>query len=183
MKPELENKLFEKYPKIFRQKDLPPNQSCMCFGIECGDGWYKILDVLCQAIQWKVDEDNRFQKFMRKDTHFSKVFAGWKIGWRRTWWWKGLPDRLKKYLQYRKPFEPYQVEAAQVKEKFAGLRFYTGGHSDEIQGMITIAELMSLQTCESCGKDGKLRGKGWVFTLCDKCDEERIRRKNENCNQ
>ena len=56
MKKELQNKLFNKYPKIFRQKDLPMTETCMCWGIECGDGWYDILDRLCQRIQDYVDK-------------------------------------------------------------------------------------------------------------------------------
>jgi len=51
---ELQDKLFEKYPKIFRQKDLPMQQTCMCWGICCGDGWYNILDTLCHNIQRHV---------------------------------------------------------------------------------------------------------------------------------
>ena len=42
MKTELQNKLFDKYPKIFVQKDLE---------IDTGDGWYNILDTLCGQIQ------------------------------------------------------------------------------------------------------------------------------------
>lgn len=54
MTPELQNKLFEKYPKIFRQKDLPMDQTCMCWGIDTGDGWYNIIDTLCGQIQWHI---------------------------------------------------------------------------------------------------------------------------------
>ena len=54
MKKELQDKLFEKYPKIFRQKDLPMQQTCMCWGITCGDGWYNIIDTLCHNIQSHV---------------------------------------------------------------------------------------------------------------------------------
>ena len=42
MKTELQNKLFDKYPKIFVQKVLE---------IDTGDGWYDILDTLCGQIQ------------------------------------------------------------------------------------------------------------------------------------
>jgi len=64
MKVELQNELFEKYPKIFRQKDLPMQETCMCWGIETGDGWYNIIDMLCLQIEWhtahnlKKDEDS-----------------------------------------------------------------------------------------------------------------------------
>jgi hypothetical protein len=52
MKTELQNKLFDKYPKIFAQKDL---------GIDTGDGWYNILDTLCGQIQ------NHLKHNLRKD--------------------------------------------------------------------------------------------------------------------
>lgn len=55
MKPELEKKLFEKYPLIFQGKDLPITQNLMAFGFECGDGWYFILDKLCESIQSHID--------------------------------------------------------------------------------------------------------------------------------
>lgn len=58
MKPELQNKLFSKYPKIFRQKDLPMNQTCLCRGLECGKGWYKLLDILCSQLQFNTDRNN-----------------------------------------------------------------------------------------------------------------------------
>jgi hypothetical protein len=58
MNPELEQQLIEKYPKIFCQKDLPPTQSLMCFGFECGDGWYELIDSLCGYIQAMVDSNS-----------------------------------------------------------------------------------------------------------------------------
>lgn len=57
MKKELEEKLFSRYPKIFRQKDLPVNQTAMCWGIETGDGWYWLIDKLCCAIQFLIDSN------------------------------------------------------------------------------------------------------------------------------
>ena len=51
MQQELQDRLFEKYPRIFSQKDLSPQETCMCFGIACGDGWYDIIDTLCHCIQ------------------------------------------------------------------------------------------------------------------------------------
>jgi len=54
MKKELQDKLFEKYPLIFRQKDRPATETCMCWGICCGDGWYNIIDTLCHSIQSHV---------------------------------------------------------------------------------------------------------------------------------
>ena len=57
MKVELQNKLFKKYPKIFGQKDLPMNQTAMCWGIDTADGWYGLIDELCKQIQWHIDHN------------------------------------------------------------------------------------------------------------------------------
>ena len=54
MKQELQERLFEKYPKIFCQKDLPMQVTCMCWGITCGDGWFNIIDALCGQIQHHI---------------------------------------------------------------------------------------------------------------------------------
>jgi hypothetical protein len=45
MTPELEAELLRKYPKIFSRLTY----------IECGDGWYDLIDRLCSAIQMHVD--------------------------------------------------------------------------------------------------------------------------------
>ena len=54
---ELENKLFEKYPKIFKQKDLSMNETCMCWGICCDNGWYDLIDTLCSILQFNTDRN------------------------------------------------------------------------------------------------------------------------------
>lgn len=38
--------LIDKYPALFRQVGLPATVSCMAWGIECGEGWYPIIDKL-----------------------------------------------------------------------------------------------------------------------------------------
>lgn len=46
MQEELEHKLIIKYPRLFKGITKPLTQNLMAFGIECGDGWYNILDKL-----------------------------------------------------------------------------------------------------------------------------------------
>ena len=59
MKKELQDCLFEKYPLIFIQKSLTPQETAMCRGIACNDGWYNLLDVLCGNIQNHLQNLNR----------------------------------------------------------------------------------------------------------------------------
>ena len=63
------------------------------------------------------------------------------------------------------------ITVAQIKEKFGGLRYYTGGinrlYADEVYELISEYEELSYKTCDICGKEGKLRQTGWISTLCD----------------
>jgi hypothetical protein len=59
MRQDLDDKLCEKYPKIFADRHGNMRETCMCFGFCCGDGWYDIIDVLCTHIQNHVDHPPR----------------------------------------------------------------------------------------------------------------------------
>jgi len=75
-----------------------------------------------------------------------------------------------------------KVIATQVKEKFGGLRFYyyicgnllseSESKEIEIEKIIEEAEDESYKTCEVCGNEGKLRGRGWIMTLCETCNNK-----------
>lgn len=56
MDQELQNKLYEKYPQFFSNKDKGIKSSCMAWGCDCGNGWFDILSSLCWMI--KQHEDN-----------------------------------------------------------------------------------------------------------------------------
>jgi len=51
MNQELQEKLFQKYPKIFRQRNLDKTETAMYYGIQCPDRWYDIIDTLCSQIE------------------------------------------------------------------------------------------------------------------------------------
>jgi len=51
MKPELEKKLVEKYPKLLSRKDMSVRDSCMAWGMQHNDGWYNLLYNLLGTIQ------------------------------------------------------------------------------------------------------------------------------------
>ena len=55
MKPELDELLCQRYPKIFANRHGDPKETLMCWGFECGDGWYNIINQLCVNIQHHVD--------------------------------------------------------------------------------------------------------------------------------
>ena len=58
MRAELENELTKKYPKILKDMYKAPEETCMAFGIECGDGWYDLIENLLKDLQWNTDKNN-----------------------------------------------------------------------------------------------------------------------------
>lgn len=55
MSPELDDKLVQKYPKIFADRHGSPQSTAMCWGFECDDGWYWLIDNMCNHIQKYID--------------------------------------------------------------------------------------------------------------------------------
>jgi hypothetical protein len=63
MNQELDQLLCEKYPKMMVNRDKSMMETCMCWGFECGDGWFTILDQLMGNIQHHIDWNNKnFEK-------------------------------------------------------------------------------------------------------------------------
>ena len=125
MEKELEEKLVKKYPKIFSEYGGSPQKTCMAFGMECEDGWYWLIDNLCDSLQGYINAN-------------------------------------------KKP----QIVAAQVKEKYGGLRFYTNGETEMMGGMIWLAEHQSYGICEECGSTNNVSQfkESWViYTRCKEC--------------
>lgn len=60
MKKELDEKLVEKYPLIFKDRYGSMQDTAMCWGFSCGDGWYYLIDTLCDTIQSHIDNSIKF---------------------------------------------------------------------------------------------------------------------------
>ena len=68
MKQELDKLLCEKYPKMMVNRNKPMQETCMCWGFDCGDGWYNILDQLMGNIQHHIDWKNRKEEVVAQVT-------------------------------------------------------------------------------------------------------------------
>jgi hypothetical protein len=51
MRQFLEQRLCQAFPEIFEDRNKSPQESNMAFGCDCGDGWFDILEELCQQLQ------------------------------------------------------------------------------------------------------------------------------------
>ena len=141
--------LLKTYPKLYRRHQLSPNETCMCFYFECGDGWFKIIDELSKKIEAK---NNSFKSRCENFAYKIKMLV---------------------YMFSRMTFDKevfsttIYIEADQVKEKYGTLRFYVNQYGKPVDGWIDEAEKQSEETCEVCGKPGKLNSRGWLSCLCD----------------
>ncbi len=59
MREELDNALCQKYPKMFANRNKDMKETAMCWGFECSDGWYNLIDELCDTIQSYIDMNSR----------------------------------------------------------------------------------------------------------------------------
>ena len=58
MDSELDKQLCEKYPKIFVNRNGDMKETCMYWGLSVGDGWYDLIDTLCENIQSYIDNNS-----------------------------------------------------------------------------------------------------------------------------
>jgi len=174
MKRELDEYLCKVYPKMMVNRNKPMTETAMCWGFDCGDGWFQILNQLMGNIQNHIDWKERQREVAIK---FNRIAEQLKAGDSTLFdeEYKDMIDgefkeKRKQELIDRYPTvipEPIpQVTLDQVKEKFGTLRFYYSGGDDYIRGLVSMAESMSGVTCEECGKPGTSTGGGWIKTVC-----------------
>jgi len=110
------------------------------------------------------------QKLLDK---YSKLFSNGQFwGFECGDGWYDILDNLCGAIKEH-TYDGDDLYVDQVKEKFGRLRFYLSREDDVIHGMVTLAEYMSGQICETCGERGQLRTGSWLVTLCDMHDQAR----------
>ncbi len=177
MNDDLDTKLCDTYPKLFRDRHQSMDKTCMCWGFTHDDGWYNIIATLCSGIQGHIDHSRRERlRALRYNRVLTKmVKTGDTAPFIRhissspgALWAIDAANKALANPEFKEvPEIVPQVTVVQVKEKFGTLRFYYNGGDTYIDAMVSFAEAMSACTCERCGAPGVIRGGGWVRTLCD----------------
>jgi len=73
MKQELQDQLFEEFPRLFRQKDLPKEESAMAFGIDCPNEWFNVIHKACILIQGHCDSIEKQIEFTQIKEKFGQL--------------------------------------------------------------------------------------------------------------
>jgi hypothetical protein len=157
MRKELDEALCARYPLIFKDRNADMRTTAMCWGFDCGDGWYNIIDTLCGMLT------SEYRGAKSRYDHLAEVGIGNVLYGTKTVTQEAL-DEAKTKLDEETLKVPVAV---QVKEKFGGLRFYVQAATNKHYDFISFAESMSYRTCEMCGAPGKTYTDGWHTTLCD----------------
>lgn len=165
MREELDKKLVEKYPLLYRDRYAPMTETAMCWGFCCGDGWYNLIDtlsaLLCSKYNYAKERYDTIKEYYDAD---------------KKWPWVGGKEITPEDVEERR-LEMEQAKelvptVSQVKEKFGTLRFYINAGTDEHYNYIRFAENLSARICETCGAPGKRRGQGYIYTACDEHTEK-----------
>jgi hypothetical protein len=170
MNAKLDAKLCKLAPHLFADRYASMRTTALCWGFECGDGWYSILAEVATKLEplCKAEHDRYAHLEKRWYRHVRSILGFFG----RTPFYGTIYRLVNKALpNLSNPFHWYGggPRASQVKEKFGTLRFYMTHSTEEMSTIIQEAEKKSAKTCETCGKAGKLRGYNWYYNRCAPC--------------
>jgi hypothetical protein len=137
---------IKKYPDLYRENTLPMSETCMCWGLCVGPGWYKLIEDL----QEELDLIQKASGIQIIATQVKEKFGGLRYYYTEDWAGIGY-----KYPDSYYGFD-WTHDEAHAWSRIIGNTVYR-------------AEIKSEHTCEVCGKYGKISGRPWVKCLCDKC--------------
>ncbi len=92
---------------------------------------------------------------------------GWRIAFGEQ-----MCDEIQKELERVDFVDEYRI--VQVKEKYGGLRWYTGGVpvNSKLDDIARKYEFLSENTCIKCGQPATWLSAGWISPYCNECKEK-----------
>jgi len=133
----LDDYLCKKYPKIFIERGMSAQESCMHWGLAVGNGWFSLLDNLCKDIQNHIDSHN--------DCVRKKYDWAVKIG--------EIPQLVA--LQVKEKFSGLRFYYSGGDEKIAGMMSFAEDLSYSI-----------CEECGKMDEEVGRNKKGWIQTRC-----------------
>ncbi|KGS44985.1 hypothetical protein X945_591 [Burkholderia pseudomallei ABCPW 107] len=159
---ELQQRLASSYPLFFRAMNCPeayPSNIAL-LGIQCGAGWYAIIDQLADKIEREI------QALWAKEARLPRLLVSLEQALRE----KAL---LEAYDPY--PVLPF-CRSIQTTNGLLDIRLVFGFFRDmpswnHIRDAVEKAELRARSVCECCGSAGTFR-KYWSRVYCNDCIAE-----------
>ncbi|AJX71814.1 hypothetical protein G4D42_09620 [Burkholderia pseudomallei] len=153
-----QQELLTRFPLFFRAVHHPESYlaNISHFGIQCGVGWYPIIEALARDIEAELRTMWREQlQFPEKLAEMDKALLSGRAAYH--------------------PALPICTDIAQVSGqlKIALLHGYLCPPHvwARIRAYVEVAEASARRICESCGKPGKFREVYWHRVYCDECIE------------
>lgn len=79
MKMELDNKLVKAFPNLYRDRYSNMQSTAMCWGFECGEGWFQLIWDLSEKLESliiKFKEENPDCEFLPAAVQVKEKFGG-----------------------------------------------------------------------------------------------------------
>lgn len=123
MKKELDDMLVKRFPVLYQDRRSPMTQTCMCWGFDCGDGWFEIIWQLSLAIENELE----YSRLQERWFLFKKQFA---CRWNKVIYYLS-PVRRDEYKSMGAgtngdPFRQMRVKEAEPTWDEAIVRFFFG---------------------------------------------------------
>lgn len=180
MKEKLLLSLFNKYDYLCRGRHYGSSRNLMCFGFECGDGWYKLLDELFHDLN-EIENKHHLglilvqvkekygglRCYYEYDDHLITV----KKNSFYRWLWNSdfkLAYYLRRYIFKGEYYKYYVYDKSEQKLRNVSRQM------NHIKERVNKAENESYTICEICGNtNAKLdESRAWIRTLCEQCSKK-----------
>ncbi len=143
MRKEFEDRLYEVAPVFYSEKDLDAQKTCMCFGFECGDGWFEPLLDFSKEVA-RINEIAMKSHICFVASQIKEKFGEIRVYW-HTKSFPGMCDRI-----------PDREDAMQLYQM--------------MNNAINTLVVRCRNTCENCGTTNHIiTTDGWIQRLCKKC--------------
>ncbi len=163
MDKKLEEKLVERYPIVFKDYGGDIRRTCMGWGMSCGDGWFQLIDKLCEDITNLIGD---------KDIKVIATQVKEKFGGLRFYY--HVSEKPSLLSKLNSSIQSFMFSRKLGKEYWSIVdfrkKFYRTAY-EKISDIIDKAEENSYKICEVCGRPGEARG-GWIKTTCEFCDKQ-----------
>lgn len=150
-----QRELFSCFPLFFRAVHHPESYlaNISHFGIQCGVGWYPIIEALARDIEVEL------RTLWREQLQFPEQIA--------------QMDRALLHGRATYPALPLCTDITQVGGQLTVVllsgQLCPPNVESRIRAHVQIAVTGARHVCESCGKQGELRKGYWHRVYCDEC--------------